>query len=96
MDLLSVNVGLLMPELLIKPGNLAKWAKFFKGEEIVNNAGSIDDLLSWAGENGLSNLTEIEIKGTLDLFEGNIQFAQKALLSSKEIVIEKTLSEHFN
>ena len=65
----------------------------------VNGAGSLDDLVSWAGKNGLSNLTQAEIKGTFNLFDGNITFAQKALLSSKEIVSGKTLPElvqHFN
>jgi hypothetical protein len=65
----------------------------------LNGAGSLDDLVSWASKNGLGNLTQAEIKGTFDLFEGNISFAQKALLSSKEIVAGKTLPElaqHFN
>jgi hypothetical protein len=65
----------------------------------VQGAGSLDDLVSWASKNGLGNLTQAEIKGTFDLFEGNITFAQKALLSSKEIVAGKTLPElaqHFN
>jgi hypothetical protein len=56
-------------------------------------------LVSWASKNGLSNLTQAEIKGTFELFDGNISFAQKALLSSKEIVAGKTLPElaqHFN
>jgi hypothetical protein len=65
----------------------------------VQGAGSLDDLVSWASKNGLSNLTQAEIKGTFELFDGNISFAQKALLSSKEIVAGKTLPElaqHFN
>ncbi len=65
----------------------------------INTAGSLDGLVSWTNKNGLSHLTQAEIKATFDLFDGNITFAQKALLSSKEIVAGKTLPElaqHFS
>ncbi|MGB4775654.1 MAG: hypothetical protein WBP45_10800 [Daejeonella sp.] len=39
MDLLSINIGLLMPDLLIKSGNLAKWNRFFK-DGVINSTGN--------------------------------------------------------
>ena len=54
---------------------------------------NLDDLKIWAKNNGLSNLTDVEIKGTFDLFEGNITFSQKALTSTKDIVPGKSLDE---
>jgi hypothetical protein len=60
---------------------------------------NLDDLKLWAKNNGLGNLTDIEIKGTFDFFDGNISFSQKALLSTKDIVSGKNINElasHFN
>jgi hypothetical protein len=69
------------------------FAKKFGVRKVVNN---IDDLVSWANKNGLKNLSQAEIKGTFDLFDGNISLSQKALLSTKEIVLNKNINEIVN
>ena len=54
---------------------------------VVNN---LADLKVWAQNTGL-NVSDIEVKGTLDLFNGDIGMSQKALLATNEVVSASTL-----
>ncbi|MCL2327691.1 MAG: hypothetical protein FWC39_04165 [Bacteroidetes bacterium] len=46
---------------------------------------TIDEFISWANENRLSNLTKTDLENILKLLDNNIDFAKKVALSTKEI-----------
>ncbi|MGB4774160.1 MAG: hypothetical protein WBP45_03225 [Daejeonella sp.] len=58
-DYLSLNLGLLMPDLLIKPATLGKWARFLKGGAVGVEKGG--DELVWN-----------YIKATQEVYPGSV------------------------
>ncbi|MGB4775656.1 MAG: hypothetical protein WBP45_10810 [Daejeonella sp.] len=100
-ELLSLNVGLLLPELLIKPATLAKWSKFFKGQGVVSNAGSIvrsaEELADFVAQYGIRG--DINLDFVISMTKGRRDLCESILLSTKEVVEGKNLQQlvqHFN
>ena len=59
----------------------------------VSGAGSLDDLVSWAANNGLSHFTRNELDDILKFVGDNFDFAKRVANSTKEIQTASTLTE---
>ena len=59
----------------------------------VSGAGGLDDLVSWASKNGLSNLTRTELDDIFKFVDNNFDFAKRVANSTKEIQSASTLTE---
>lgn len=56
-------------------------------------AEGLDDLVTWAGQNGLNYLTRAELDDILKFVDNNFDFAKRIALSTKEIQSANTLTE---
>lgn len=59
----------------------------------MNQAGSLDDLVAWASNNGLSNLTRAELDEIYKFVDNNFDFAKRIANSTKEIQTASTLTD---
>ncbi|MBN9293980.1 MAG: hypothetical protein J0G96_08375 [Flavobacteriia bacterium] len=60
---------------------------------VVKGAASLDDLVAWASQNGLSHLTRAELNDIFKFVDNNFDFAKRVAKSTKEIQSASTLTE---
>ncbi len=63
------------------------------GKRGIQWVGSLDDLVSWASKNGLSNLSRTELDDIFKFVDNNFDFAKRVANSTKEIQTALTLTE---